>query len=131
MIGDKFKQENFVTHNVARKLKAIGFEEECIAWYDTEGVLQISSYEGVSKLQRKLAPTYTQLFEWFKINFKILIHPEFHVNPFGEDFIPESWDYKTHYRNKFDNNKWWCITSNNIHFAVGEALTILKQQELI
>jgi hypothetical protein len=128
---DKLIQENFVTHNIAKRLKGIGFDDECMAWYDTEGKFHLSSYEGVSKLQIKLAPTYTQLFNWFKTNFKMLIHTEFHVNPFGEDFIPESWDYKIHYRNKFENNKWRQVISNNIHFIIGEAFDLLEQQKLV
>jgi hypothetical protein len=131
MINDKLIKENFVTHNVAKKLKAIGFDDECIAWYDVNGEFNLSSYEGISKLSIKLAPTYIQLFNWFKVNFRILIHSDFHVNPFGEDFIPEDWDYKAHYRNKFEENKWRTITSNNIHFIVGECLDLLEQQKLI
>ncbi len=36
---------NFVEIRFAKRLKALGFNEKCIAWYDLNDILTISSYD--------------------------------------------------------------------------------------
>ncbi len=65
-----------------------------------------------------------------KINYKIMVHPFFEKNPFGEDFIPEDWEYKSHYQNKYDNNKWWMITSTNKCNVISETLSLIEEGKI-
>lgn len=68
----------FVSHQIAQKLKEIGFIENCIAFYDLDGNLStiikkqealldeyvkgtftVSNYAGIA------CPSYEQVFQWF------------------------------------------------------------------
>lgn len=70
-------QEQFITYEVAVKLKELGFKEECFAEYSDKGTLlmnyphecfygycDINEYEGLKETKNVLAPLWQQAFDW-------------------------------------------------------------------
>jgi hypothetical protein len=67
-------EKEFVNYNQALKLKALGFDEPCFGWYEHNGNFYYCYQEGLvppspSKKLIKgccLAPTFSQVFRWFR-----------------------------------------------------------------
>ena len=53
-------EKEFVTYELALKMKQIGFDEPCFMYYTYNGDLYKSNPYGIS------APTYSQAFRWFR-----------------------------------------------------------------
>ena len=55
-------KEQFVTYEIALKLKELGFDEECFGWYGSQGILnQKYDLENTT-----LAPLWQQVIDWFR-----------------------------------------------------------------
>lgn len=70
-------EKEFVNYNQALKLKALGFNEHCLAWYDINNILFSDitiGYEAMDSryiqedmnAQQCTAPTFSQAFRWFR-----------------------------------------------------------------
>ena len=76
-------KKQFVTYEIALKLKELGFDEHCIAYYAGETLLsefvldhsRTISYTQTNDGYEMSAPLWQQVIEWFWINYKILIVP--------------------------------------------------------
>jgi len=68
-------KDNFVSYEIALKLKELGFKEECLGWY----LFEIANKENISSVilasfirnwnhygDRINAPLYQQVFKWFR-----------------------------------------------------------------
>ena len=66
--------KEFVPYELAVKLKAIGFNEECFGAYHNENYLDLESEEYDYSYAVK-APIFSQAFRWFRE--KYLYHPHF------------------------------------------------------
>ena len=92
--------KEFVPYELAVKLKAIGFNEECFGAYHNENYLDLESEEYDYSYAVK-APTFSQAFRWFREkNLYVSINTYHSVSldkPFGLsiDYLHESgkWDY--------------------------------------
>lgn len=81
-------KNQFVTHEQAVRLHKLGFQEPCLAFYNG-GHLDLGiwdwEYPAGEKLRDigecPLAPTYSQAFRWFRVNF--MLYSE--VNGFGSE----------------------------------------------
>jgi|LFRM01.1.fsa_nt_gb hypothetical protein len=87
MLDNNKIEKQFVTYEIALKLKELDFDEEVIALYDTEFVetkckLNIFAFtvpnkgvfeEGFKKGWCIKAPLWSQVIGWLKLNHKILI----------------------------------------------------------
>ena len=67
-------KNEFITYEQAVKLKELGFDKECIAWY-SDGKLQIDGL-GIKPNHYRahhgvLAPLYQQVFKWFMDRHKL------------------------------------------------------------
>lgn len=72
--------KEFVSYEIALKLKELGFKEQCFSFYDIEKKLYAS--EGYYKIgynvlnEEVIAPLYQQVFRWFRnkygIDFSVL-----------------------------------------------------------
>lgn len=83
---EQFLEQNCVPHEIAKSLKEIGFNEECIAFYGRKGDLkefayydsdnknsELSNdhlyYSGCIGMEKKMqdctAPIFQQVFDWF------------------------------------------------------------------
>ena len=65
-------KKEFVPYELAVKLKALGFEESCLAGFDDDGDLHIQRVDFQSDIEGFcLAPTFSQAFRWFRENGKV------------------------------------------------------------
>jgi hypothetical protein len=78
-------EKEFVSYEIALKLKELGFDEPCITYYYEltsnlrthlgVDILNAWTYKGNKKLGFTLAPLYQQVFKWFRekheLNYKI------------------------------------------------------------
>lgn len=79
-------KKQFVTYEIALKLKELGFDEPCICGYNSYGALknnlamthgELSDYISTDKYDVKVnAPLYQQVIDWFreKYNLNIIIN---------------------------------------------------------
>ena len=76
-------KKQFVTYEVALKLKELGFDEECLGYFGIQNELKIEiSYNSDPNLIRRnfiSAPLWQQVIDWFreKHNIYIYIKPVF------------------------------------------------------
>lgn len=78
--------KQFIPHNESLSLKELGFVEECFAFYDEFGLLNIGK-SGFSKKEDQLyfskAPLWQQAFDWFRTEHNLHIEiRSFTVNKF-------------------------------------------------
>jgi hypothetical protein len=65
--------KEFVSYEIALKLKELGFKEQCFSFYDIEKKIYAS--EGYYKIgynvlnEEVIAPLYQQVFRWFREQF--------------------------------------------------------------
>jgi hypothetical protein len=81
-------KKEFVSYEVALKLKEFGFDEPCITYYYEltsnlrthlgVDILNAWTYTGNKKLGFTLAPLYQQVFRWFreKYGLEIILRPD-------------------------------------------------------
>jgi len=96
-------EKDFVPYELAVKLKAIGFDEECSSYYDLNNKPNFFGADGLMDTHcvQVNRPTFSQAFRWFRerhfyhsINTYHSVSPN---KPFGVsiDYLHESgkWDY--------------------------------------
>lgn len=64
-------KRQFVTYEQAKKLSELGFNEPCFGYYiqlknPDEGVLKIETIDNIDDKSYVYAPTYSQIFMWFR-----------------------------------------------------------------
>jgi len=62
-------EKEFVSYELAVKLKAFGFDEDCFACYTTDGELSYDFSDNRGEghyFQKCSAPTFSQAFRWFR-----------------------------------------------------------------
>lgn len=79
-------KEQFVTFEIALKLKELGFDEECFSAYTEDGGLMdignYSNYDKIGELDGHsyyiscLSPLWQQVIDWLREEHKIDIYPE-------------------------------------------------------
>lgn len=92
-------KEQFVTYEIALKLKELGFDEPCFGWYSYEEfnplrIQKCETYLGIESCTK--APLWQQAIDWFAENYIILIQQQFNgytiVRKFGKkEFISDTW----------------------------------------
>ena len=76
-------EKEFVPYELAVKLKALGFDEECFGFYNptvTEKVIMNNDSYGGYGLSHDhiiVAPTFSQAFRWFREKYKLLGTPQY------------------------------------------------------
>lgn len=95
-------EKEFVPHEVALRLKALGFDEPCLGYRDGGGNLMIqhTPHCVIS------APTFSQAFRWFRKKYRIdsaiIKHTGFKSNPYTLDIVRNNKDYYHDYDNDED-----------------------------
>lgn len=56
----------FVPYEIAQKLKEIGFDEPCLAYYDDKLIEITYPIFSFNNKYEPIAPTYEQVFKWFR-----------------------------------------------------------------
>lgn len=76
-------KKQFVPYDLALKLKELGFDEECLAYYRNPKLFQLfnlEKYKGVNQILTKTdyvkAPLWQQAFDWFVENRNVHVSIE-------------------------------------------------------
>lgn len=79
-------EKEFVSYDLSLRMKQLGFDEPCLAWYVSESYGLEYGKVAKSDLIKDgiVAPTYSQVFRWFREKYNIHIRIE-----------------------KYDETKWW------------------------
>jgi hypothetical protein len=100
-------KKNFVPYKQALALKKLGFDEICLAWYNSKGQLLAEITIGYEQTDffytqddmeenQCIAPTFFQAFRWFrqKHNIDAWVQPFVSEKQNGKPFLPdESYAY--------------------------------------
>jgi hypothetical protein len=82
-------EKEFVPYELAVKLKAIGFDEECFGAYHNENYLDLQSEEFDYSYAVK-APLFQQAFRWFRDKHNVRQN----IMDFIDDEVGIEWDYE-------------------------------------
>ena len=77
-------EKEFVTYELALKMKQLGFDEPCFAFYDEEEYLFTVREQDDIYEEWLIAPTFSQAFRWFREKYGV------HSSP-----------------RKYDETQWW------------------------
>ena len=74
-------KDQFVTYEIALKLKELDFNEECFGWYNYDK-LQLFGHDCLldgyaGEEDRPFAPTWQQAIDWFRVKYNIHIKISF------------------------------------------------------
>ncbi len=74
-------RKEFVSYEIALKLKELGFDEPCFTYYyNINGIIRTGievhihnawTYAGTKKIETTLAPLYQQVFRWLRNKYAI------------------------------------------------------------
>jgi hypothetical protein len=86
--------KEFVTCSIANRMRALGFNEPCLAWYNFGEIWVfgsdslLDSYAGDEN--RPLAPTWQSAFRWFRSNYNLNGEVKLHTGYMEDSFYKES-----------------------------------------
>ena len=70
-------EEEFVPYELAVKLKALGFDKECIKYYWADAMFTTTNEPPLNHNKRDIlisAPPFSQAFRWFREKFDLYSH---------------------------------------------------------
>jgi hypothetical protein len=86
-------EKEFVTYELALKLKELGFDESCFGFHSKIHGLMMVKTSGSSSLYKDagecLAPTYSQAFRWFRDKYGLYSWIQLHNGYINDSFYPE------------------------------------------
>ena len=68
--------KEFVTYEIALKLKELGFDKDCLSCFMKNGELYNTGYSNIhycNNMNRTLSPLWQQVIDWFEVNYKLFI----------------------------------------------------------
>lgn len=115
-------KKQFVTYEIALKLKELGFDEECLAIY-IHKEFRLANFKSQSESQiMVLSPLWQQVIDWFRTNKKIHISLPNHYDGNSIDIRNFNNDKSYH---SMDEDKWY------EDYYECRIISILKSFELI
>lgn len=130
-------KEQFVTYEIALKLKELGFDEECLTSFEPGWNFNMpsgrtknnSNYPKENVINQKCAaPLWQQVIDWFRKKHDV--HIIFSVNPYSTD-INQVYGYKIYADNNLSGLK--CVINYEclmLHFIEAIERAILTAIEL-
>ena len=116
-------KEQFVTYEIALKLKELGFDESCFGYYGIQNEIKYEiSYNSDPNLQKRKfisAPLWQQVIDWFREKYDIVIQPIIFDKGFLEQ---DKFCYQWHIYFKSDN-------PDNIYISPKEWKTYYEARE--
>ena len=92
-------EKEFVPYDRALKLKALGFNEPCFGYFDSEGELIHNSHtNNYMQRFRYSAPTFSQAFRWFRERYGYCHF----INPSGKGYC-SGWEDLGNNEHGFEN----------------------------
>jgi len=79
-------QKQFVTYEIALKLKELVFDEECLARFEEDNYLHIVTSNNIGRRKFIQVPLWQQVFDWFREKHNIVIL----ITPYTADY----WTFK-------------------------------------
>jgi hypothetical protein len=129
-------KEQFVTYEIALKLKELGFDEECLGWFWGKNPKLALGHVKITELigTAILAPIWQQAFDWFREKHDIHITIDFAVR-LNESTLKITeivgWNSKIEYcRVGFDLEYTLLCTNGNVSYYEAREQAILKAIEL-
>jgi hypothetical protein len=106
-------EKEFVPYELAVKLKALGFDEPCLAFYNHQGKLIMMSQENEEEIsiwknsyvllgKQYAAPTFSQAFRWFREKYDLghmingIGYESFIMNIAGVQHIFNAFEFETY-----------------------------------
>ena len=85
-------KKNFVPYELAVKLKALGFDEECFSYYDLNNKPNFFGADGLMDTHcvQVNRPTFSQAFRWFREKYNVRQN----IMDFIDDEVGIEWDYE-------------------------------------
>ena len=85
-------EKEFVPYELAVKLKALGFDEECFSYYDLNNKPNFFGFDGLMDTHcvQVNRPTFSQVFRWFRENHNVRQN----IMDFIDDEVGIEWDYE-------------------------------------
>lgn len=74
-------EKEFIPYELALELKELGFDENCLAFYDKESKLIITGISKVRYSPKLWTPTFSQSFRWFREKYGDYLLYSFGVIP--------------------------------------------------
>ena len=81
-------EKEFVTYELALKMKQLGFDEPCFAFYDEEEYLFTVREQDDIYEEWLIAPTFSQAFRWFREKYSM--YHQIHKGYGWEGIVRES-----------------------------------------
>ena len=82
-------EKEFVTYELALKMKQLGFDEPCFAFYDEEEYLFTVREQDDIYEEWLIAPTFSQAFRWFREKYDLYSWIQLHNGYINDSFYPE------------------------------------------
>jgi hypothetical protein len=78
-------EKEFVTYELALRMKQLGFNEPCLAFYGDENDFSMDSSRKNNPFRKTecVAPTYSQAFRWFREKYGLFTQPNRTVDKEG------------------------------------------------
>ena len=85
-------KKDFVPYELAVKLKALGFDEECFSYYDLNNKPNFFGADGLMDTHcvQVNRPTFSQAFRWFREKYNVRQN----IMDFIDDEVGIEWDYE-------------------------------------
>jgi hypothetical protein len=87
-MGSSMKKE-FVPYELALRMKQLGFDEPCFAFYDEEEYLFTVREQDDIYEEWLIAPTFSQVFRWFREKYDLYSWIQLHNGYINDSFYPE------------------------------------------
>jgi hypothetical protein len=122
----------FVPYDIALTVRDKGFDEPCLAWYDTdkEPVPYTQTHKEFDTIKSEdgfdTAPLYQQVIDWFRDEHKIHIEMMSIIHPFGyHGYTFQCYSIPDNHRIGEENAESWGDYYEALTEAIRHALTLL------
>jgi hypothetical protein len=82
-------EKEFVPYNLSLRMKQLGFDEPCFAFYDEEEYLFTVREQDDIYEEWLIAPTFSQVFRWFREKYDLYSWIQLHNGYINDSFYPE------------------------------------------
>ena len=82
-------EKEFVPYDLALRMKQLGFNEPCFAFYDEEEYLFTVREQDDIYEEWLIAPTFSQAFRWFREKYDLYSWIQLHNGYINDSFYPE------------------------------------------
>ena len=105
-------EKEFIPYEQALALKELGFDEECLMYWNDYGKQAVSRFQLLNKINSWSmnyieAPTFSQVFRWFRVKYDLRIwiesnhgisHFEYVIATTNSDFINKQFNDSSYYK---------------------------------